>query len=243
MKEAGEGKFCPFCNSRIEYEYYQYSHIGKFKCPTCEYGNNPIYVQIDNIDLKEKSFIADNNNKYVTKFNNIYSVYNFAAVLSIAKMYDIDSENVKYSLETFVLNNGRLEELYINGVKTIINLAKNPTGSNVSIRNLNENDDDKELLFVLNDNLADGQDVSWIWDINLEDLNKVQRIVTAGTRCYDMAIRFKNAGFDIDKIESYTSMQDAVEALYNNTTTKYVIANYTALNPIRTCILNYNKEK
>ena len=42
LKEAGEGKFCPFCNTRIEYEYYQYSHIGKFRCPNCDYGNNAV---------------------------------------------------------------------------------------------------------------------------------------------------------------------------------------------------------
>ena len=49
-KEAGEGKFCPFCKTRLEYEYYQYSHIGKFKCPNCGYGNNPIYKQVIPID-------------------------------------------------------------------------------------------------------------------------------------------------------------------------------------------------
>ena len=81
-------------------------------------------------------------------------------------IYHIDIESVKKSFLTFQLNNGRLEKLQIKGIPTIINLAKNPTGANVSLRILKEDNEEKELLFLLNDNIADGFDVSWIWDIN-----------------------------------------------------------------------------
>lgn len=182
MKEAGEGKFCPFCNSRIEYEYYQYSHIGKFKCPNCNYGDNEIYKLATNIDLKNRKFDVDGIT-YNIKFNSIYNIYNFLAVITCTSLYSIDTEIIKKALSTFVLNNGRLEELTIQGIPTIINLAKNPTGSNVSLRILNEDNDEKELLFVLNDNVADGHDVSWIWDINFDSLNNVKRIVTSRNSC------------------------------------------------------------
>ena len=192
IKEAGEGKFCPFCNTRLEYEYYQYSHIGKFKCPNCNYGDNEIYKLGTSVNLKNKTFEVDRI-EYKTKFNSIYNIYNFVAVISCLSLYHIDTETIKKALSKFVLNNGRLEELEIKGSKTIINLAKNPTGSNVSLRILNEDDEEKELLFVLNDNLADGRDVSWIWDINFNNLNNVTRIITAGTRAYDIAIRIKTS--------------------------------------------------
>ena len=236
MKEAGEGKFCPFCNTRLEYEYYQYSHIGKFECPNCHYGNNKIYKLATNVDLKNKSFEVDGI-KYVTRFNSIYNIYNFIAVISCVSLYDIDIQIIQKALSNFVLNNGRLEELEIKGISTIINLAKNPTGSNVSLRILNEDDDKKELLFVLNDNLADGKDVSWIWDINFSNLNNVSRIITSGTRAYDMAIRIKTSGFDTNKIEAYLDLQEAVENLYKTNVKKYVIANYTSLQPTRNEIL------
>ena len=236
MKEAGEGKFCPFCNTRLEYEYYQYSHIGKFECPNCHYGNNEIYKLATNVDLKNKSFEVDGI-KYVTRFNSIYNIYNFIAVISCVSLYDIDIQIIQKALSNFVLNNGRLEELEIKGISTIINLAKNPTGSNVSLRILNEDDDEKELLFVLNDNLADGKDVSWIWDINFSNLNNVSRIITSGTRTYDMAIRIKTSGFDTNKIEAYLDLQEAVENLYKTNVKKYVIANYTSLQPTRNEIL------
>ena len=239
-KEAGEGKFCPFCKTRLEYEYYQYSHIGKFKCPNCGYGNNPIYKQATNIDLKARTFKVDNIS-YKIRFNSIYNIYNFVAVISAVSLYDIDTAAIQKALSKFVLNNGRLEEVKINNIPTIINLAKNPTGCNVSLRILNEDDDEKELLFVLNDNLADGFYVSWIWDINFNNLNNVSRIITSGKRAYDIAIRIKTAGFDSNKIEPYLDLKDAVTNLYKTNTKKYVIANYTSLQPTRKEIFSINR--
>lgn len=242
MKEAGEGKFCPFCKTRIKYEYYQYSHIGKFKCPNCNYGDNEIYKLATNIDLKNRTFLI-NDNTYQIKSNSIYNVYNFVAVIACVSLYDIDTENIKKAISNFTFNNGRLETLTINHTPTILNLAKNPTGANVSLRILNEDDEEKELLFVLNDNLADGRDVSWIWDINFATLNQVSRIITSGMRAYDMAIRIKTAGFPADKIYPYLDLQEAVKNLYETNIKKYVIANYTALQPTRNEILKRNDLK
>ena len=242
LKEAGEGKFCPFCNTRIQYEYYQYSHIGKFKCPNCNYGDNPIYKLAQNVDLKNRCFDVDNET-YKIRFNSIYNIYNFVAVISCVSLYDIKTSIIKKALSNFVLNNGRLEEIKINNIPTIINLAKNPTGANVSLRILNEDDDEKELFFVLNDNIADGFDVSWIWDINFDNLNNVKRIITSGTRAYDIAIRIKTSGFDSSKIEPYLDLHEAVENLYKTSTKKYVIANYTSLQPTRKEILNFDNHK
>ena len=232
IKEAGEGKFCPFCKTKLEYEYYQYSHVGKFKCPNCNFGENPIYKLATDIDLKNRTFRLDDIT-YKIKGNSIYLIYNYTAVLTVCSLYNISTEVLQSSLSTFSLNNGRLEELEIKGIPTIINLAKNPTGSNVSLRILNEDGEEKELLFVLNDNIADGFDVSWIWDINFNNLNNVSRIITSGTRAYDMAIRIKTSGFDTSKIEPYLNLNDAVNALYKTKVKKYIIANYTALQPTR----------
>ena len=230
--EAGEGKFCPFDKTRLEYEYYQYSHIGKFKCPKCRYGEENLYTKVENVDLDEKTF-KEEDISYEFLANNIYTIYNYAAVISVAKLYDLDA---KEAIKTFKLDNGRAENVRINGCETIINLAKNPTGANVSLRTLNEDKEEKELLFVLNDNSADGHDVSWIWDINF-NVQNVTRIVTAGTRAYDMAIRIKTSGFDANKIEPYLDLKEALQALYKTNTKKYVIANYTALQPTRREIL------
>ncbi len=81
--------------------------------------------------------------------------------------------------------------------------------------------------------MADGFDVSWIWDINFDNLNNVSRIVTSGKRAYDIAIRIKNSGFDASKIEPHLNLDEAIKSLYATNTKKYVIANYTALQPTR----------
>ena len=240
IKEAGEGKFCPFCKTRLEYEYYQYSHVGKFKCPNCNFGDNEIYKLATNVDLKNRCFDIDGNT-YKINGNSIYLIYNYTAVYSVCSLYCISNDVIKKAFSTFALNNGRLEEIKIHGVPTIINLAKNPTGSNVSLRILNEDDSEKELLFVLNDNIADGFDVSWIWDINFNNLNNVSRIITSGTRAYDIAIRIKTSGFPAEKIEAYLNLEDAIKAFYKTDVKKYVIANYTSLQPTRHELKKFNE--
>lgn len=236
-KEAGEGKFCPFDKERLQYEYYQYSHIGKFECPKCHFGKEEIFVELRNINVKNGEFDVLANKKELTHLkttaNSIYSAYNYAAVISVAKLYGFDP---RQALKEFKLNNGRGEIIDVNGCKTLINLAKNPTGANVSLRMLNEDEDEKELLFVLNDNVADGFDVSWIWDINF-DVKNVTRIITSGKRAYDLAIRIKTAFYPSEKIECFINLTDAVNSLYKTKTKKYIIANYTALQPTRKEVL------
>jgi len=239
MKEAGEGKFCPFCSTRLDYEYYQYAHIGKFKCPKCNYGKNEIYKFITNVDLENKTFKIEDD-IFKIQFNSIYSIYNFAAAITATSLYNINIENTKQALENFILNNGRQEKLVIKDCETIINLAKNPTGTNVSLRLVNEDDEPKDVLFVLNDNVADGRDVSWIYDINFSNLNNVNRIITSGTRAYDMAICIKTSGFPASNIEAYLDLNEAVKSLYSTKCKKYAISNYTAIQDTRQTIIKYN---
>ena len=240
--EAGEGKFCPFCDTRLQYEYYQYAHVGKFKCPKCYFGNNQLNLVISDIDLKEKTFRI-NEKIYQTKFNNIYAIYNIAASILTTNVLQISEKNIMDTIKNFELNNGRLEKISVNDYDSTINLAKNPTGANVSLRLLKEDDDRKDLLFVLNDNVADGKDVSWIWDINFENsLEKVDRIITAGTRPYDIAIRIKVSGYPTSQIIPCLTIEEAVKKLYEIKGKKYIIANYTSIQPTRHAIIKY-KEK
>lgn len=238
LKDAGEGRFCPFCNTRLQYEYYQYAHIGRFKCPKCYYGNNQIYMTVSDVDLKNRTFKIEDK-VYKTQFNSIYAIYNLAAAISVGKIYKIPEESILETIEKFVLNNGRLEKMVINNCETIVNMAKNPAGANVSLRLLDEDDEKKELLFVLNDSLADGKDISWLWDVNFEDLKNVDRIITAGMRPYDVAIRVKTAGYSASCILPFTSIEDAVKELYKTNNKKYVIANYTAIPTVRQELIKY----
>ncbi|MGN0594748.1 MAG: MurT ligase domain-containing protein [Hominimerdicola sp.] len=236
--EVGEGKFCPFCGTELVYDYYQYSHVGKFHCPKCSFGKVQPYATVKNVNLGIPCFDIDNEN-YKIKHSNIYFVYNLAAVYATAKLYNFDKSIIHETFEKFEVNNGRLEHFFINGSRILVNLAKNPVGANMTIRIMNERPEEKELLFVLNDNLADGHDVSWIWDINFSQFKNVSRVITSGTRAYDIAIRIKCSGYDPDKIIVKPDLDDAMKALFATKCNKFAIANYTAVQPTRTTIMKY----
>lgn len=238
LYEAGEGLFCPECGTALKYDYYQYSHIGSFRCPKCGFGEKTPYVQFCDVDLSEPSFVADGD-RYYTLNNSIYNMYNLAAVYSAAKVYNIDKDVVRDCILKFRVNNGRMEEFRYNDSLLTLNLAKNPVGANMTIRMLNEDENEKELLFVLNDNLADGHDVSWIWDINFSTFNNVTRVVTSGTRAYDIAVRIKNSGYNAERITVKPDLDEAVESLFSTGGRKYAIANYTAVQPTRTALKKF----
>lgn len=240
--EVGEGKFCPLCGTELEYEYYQYSHVGKFRCPKCGFGEVEPYVTAKNVDLEAPS--ADfEGETYKISHNSIYYVYNLSAVYAAASLYHFDRSVLHDTFENFEVNNGRLEKFEVDGSDLLVNLAKNPVGANMTLRVMNEHKGEKELLFVLNDNLADGHDVSWIWDINFSVFNDVTRVVTSGTRAYDIAIRIKCSGYDPDRITVRPDLDDAMETFFSVRSDKFAIANYTAIQPTRAAIKRYKAKK
>lgn len=236
--EASEGRFCPFCGESLEYEYYQYSHIGKFSCKKCGFGNYEPYITAEKIDLEKPVFTADGF-EYSPRLNSIYNVYNMTAVAAAAKLYSIDQKITNSVISTYTVNNGRMENFMLGDRETTLNLAKNPVGANMTLRVMNETSGEKELLFVLNDNVADGLDVSWIWDINFSIFERVTRVVTSGTRAYDIAVRIKCSGFEASKIVVRPDLDKAVECLAETPGRKYVIANYTAVQPTRSALKRY----
>lgn len=236
--EASEGRFCPFCGEPLEYEYYQYSHIGKFLCSGCGFGNYEPYITAEKIDLEKPVFTADDH-EYSPKLNSIYNIYNMTAVAGISKLYGIGSGITDNVISNYTVNNGRMENFMLGDRKTTLNLAKNPVGANMTLRVMNEMQGEKELLFVLNDNVADGLDVSWIWDINFSIFERVTRVVTSGTRAYDIAVRIKCSGYPAGNIVVKPDLDDAVSELASTDGRKFVIANYTAVQPTRAALRRY----
>lgn len=148
----------------------------------------------------------------------------------------IDQALLTQVISHYTVNNGRMETFQMGANEVILNLAKNPVGANMTLRVMNETKEEKELLFVLNDNIADGLDVSWIWDINFSTFSRVTRVITAGTRAYDIAVRIKCAGYDQNKIVVRPDLKEAVQELNTTQGKKFIIANYTAVQPTRTAL-------
>ena len=231
--EASEGKFCPKCGQPLHYEYYQYSHIGKFEC-SCGFGKNDIECFVESIDYDNETFVM-NGQTFHSFQNAIYAIYNCAAVLCCMKINGIDLSYPNDVFNTFVMNIGRNETFDLNGY-CLLNLIKNPAGANEVMKPIMRNQNDKNILLVLNDNEPDGTDVSWIWDAHFELLinEHTKRIYCAGLRAYDMALRLKYEGF-----KNIIVVEDVEEALVQMKEFKedaYVIANYTALQSTRNAI-------
>jgi UDP-N-acetylmuramyl tripeptide synthase len=230
--EASEGKFCPRCGSPLKYEYYQYSHIGRFHCEKDGFGTITPAVQVSNINYDTETFTVDGK-EYHNFLNTIYAIYNCASVLTVMKTLSLDPKAADKVFRTFQMKEGR-NEVFALSQPCVINLIKNPTGANEVMKFINAQPGDKNICIFLNDNDQDGHDVSWIWDAHFERLNtpEVKQIVCSGLRAYDMALRLKYEGLE-DRIKVIENSAEAIHWLNEQNLASYVIATYTALHPTR----------
>ena len=221
-----EGIFCPKCKIKLRYNYYQYSHIGSFKCPKCGYGNNKLTTKLTKIENNQ--FIV-NKETYETNNANLYNIYNLLSIITLSKIYNLDKNIVNEVFKTFKVNNGRHQIFKINNNECILNLGKNPTGVNVVLRSINHTNENKELLIVLNDYVNDGKDISWIWDIDLKNMDEFKRVICTGTRAFDLAIAIKCFGYDTDNIIVEENIEKAIDIMMKTKNKKYLISNYSPL--------------
>ena len=148
--EAKEGKFCPVCGEEIEYDYYQYSHIGRFH-HLDHFGNYDINYLGKVISVNEGKYSLKDE-KYNSPYRALYAFYNELAAISIAKLFNVSYEVTKQSIESFKMNNGRMEQYSLkNGKECVLNLAKNPAGFNESLKYIINSNKPCAVGLVLND--------------------------------------------------------------------------------------------
>ncbi|MBI4065425.1 Mur ligase family protein [Candidatus Gottesmanbacteria bacterium] len=159
MEHATDSIFCLNCGGRLSYEGIYYSHIGIWYCTTC----------------KEKRPIPDVSD-WKSPLPGLYNQYNTLAAVIVAKALHIKDKDIEASLTTFRPAFGRQEEFTVNGKTIKIFLSKNPAGFNQSLKTVLALGA-TQLLFVLNDRIPDGRDVSWIWDVDFELLKEDKRVI------------------------------------------------------------------
>jgi len=165
----------------------------------------------------------------------LYNVYNAlgAAALSIALGAPLDA--VVAGLEAVAPAFGRAETLDLGGRPTSILLVKNPAGANEVLRTLALEGEQLDLFGILNDNTADGRDVSWVWDADWELLvPSVRRMTCSGTRAAELALRMKYAGVDAARLEVVPALEAGLDAaLAHGEGPLYALPTYTALLELR----------
>ncbi len=164
----------------------------------------------------------------------VYQIYNLLAAFSVYYALNLPLDPVQEAISDFKPAFGRVEEVIISGVKSLIFLIKNPAGANTVFETISEElTQDDVLLAVLNDNFADGKDVSWIWDAEFEQLTNNNRkftVITSGQRAYDLALRFKYAELSTDRLEINMDLERALDLVLERKPSRlFILPTYTAL--------------
>ncbi|MEY8381244.1 Mur ligase family protein [Ileibacterium valens] len=235
--EASEGKFCPKCSHPLEYDYYQYSHIGKFHCTHCDFQSPDLDVMLQDVNLDENTFEL-NSTRFKGPYEGMYSMYNYAALFGVMKEFGLPNDAAIKVFGNAPHPFGRNERFEKKGREVILNLIKNPTGANEVMKVIEREERRKNVVIVLNDREQDGRDVSWIYDTQFEKIlnDSTNRIVCTGLRRNDMALRLYYSGFDPKQIHVTDSLQDALHQVFEEDLPIFVVATYTALRESRNII-------
>lgn len=217
-----DSTYCPVCGNKLIYDFVSYSHLGVFHCP-CGFAS-PIISQEETVSL--------------SGFAGVYNRYNTNAALTTLKICLRKKwSDAKLLLDGFAPAFGRQERIRALSRDWILLLSKNPAGFNQSIHALPEllNNKKTSIVLVLNDRIPDGTDVSWIWDVEFEELVlHATEFITSGDRTYDMAIRMKYC-FDnenIGTVQAIPHLEDALKkAAYNKDANVpiVILATYTGM--------------
>lgn len=229
-----DAKFCKKCKTPYSYEFLTYNHLGSFYCENCGYRRPVLNNAVEQIleQTPSGSLVLIDGKEFFINQSGTYNIYNALCAYSNAKAMGIDDSIIKNALENSSSSFGRQESLSINHKEVKIILVKNPAGFDEAIKTISLDKRTIGTAFLLNDNYADGRDVSWIWDVNFEKLSSlhIEDVMVSGIRLYDMAVRLKVAGLLTEKFslnENYDMLLESLRA--SETNVIYILATYTAM--------------
>lgn len=242
---SADANFCPVCNTELAYDKIYFSHIGVFHCPQCGFSRPPITYEACEIraDSKQTQFTLTTENRAPLYLHiplpGTYNIYNALAAASGALALGLDANKIGSALNKFKSAFGRMETIQIKDKTIRLFLVKNPTGFNEVLHTLLQNNQSYgTIAMALNDNFADGTDVSWIWDVNFEQLQQhVNKVHITGTRRYDLAVRLKYAEIEQEVEDSLSTI---LENFLGNTSqqTLCYLPSYTAMLELRQYLVN-----
>lgn len=238
-----DSKDCLICGSELVFEKRFYGHLGIYSCPKCDFKRPEANYEAKNITLhgiKSASFSLASKTNSIDIFLNlsgIFNIYNSLAAYSLARTLGIEGDTIKAALGNSSAAFGRMEKLVVDNKEIYLLLVKNPIGLTQIIETLNTDSGARNFMLILNDNFADGTDVSWIWDADVNPLNgDFNFIYTAGIRAQDMTLRLKYEDFNTSKIKTINDIEKAFgEAITNMPPgeTLYVLTTYTGMLQLR----------
>jgi lipid II isoglutaminyl synthase (glutamine-hydrolysing) len=241
MQHAADSKHCRNCGAAYAYEAVYLGHLGRYRCPNC--GRERPVPQVAAAEVRLDGMRGSHVRLATPQgtldldlpLPGLYNVYNAVAAAATALELDVPLATVGEALGAFGGAFGRVETIAMDGRGVSILLIKNPAGANEVLRTLTLEDGRLDLWLALNDRIADGRDVSWIWDADFEVLaGRVRRATCAGTRAEEMALRLKYAGIDA-QIEVERDLEHSLDAAVKGAAGErlYALPTYTALLELR----------
>jgi lipid II isoglutaminyl synthase (glutamine-hydrolysing) len=208
LQHAADSKWCLVCGRPYAYAAAYVGHLGDYRCESCGHARPALDVtaraiELDGLDGVEFDLVTPQGERRVRlQLPGLYNVYNALAAASLGLALDVSPDRVVSGLERFRAAFGRFERIAIGDRTLLMLLIKNPTGANEAVRTLVAGDAPRLAVIALNDAIADGRDVSWIWDVDFEPLlDGLDRLIATGDRAAELALRCKYGGFDEDAIE------------------------------------------
>lgn len=228
--EIRESIFCRSCGTKLEYEFFHYGQLGIYHCPNCGFERpEPDYTAL-NILLEEELYSFDMGGMYIqSTARSPYNIYNTLSAYAALCALQAPKDHFQNMIESFDYGNNREDIFTINGARVQLHLSKNPIGFQQKVSLVLKDPKPKDIIIQINDTYQDGEDVSWLWDVDfqyLADAN-VSTILTNGTRRHDMGLRLKYEDIPCD---STTDLRKSIEELtMNGTKNLYIIVNYSGL--------------
>ena len=224
------------CGEELKYSKQFFAQQGHYYCPKCGYKRHECNYSADVKVYNDYSILTVRNRGISFEFKvnlaGLYNAYNALAAISLGFETGMNQDEIQKSLDTYQAIFGRTEKRTINGNPAVIQLIKNPTGASEVLKTV---DLKSNIVIAINDNYADGRDISWLWDSDFEQLKNAEKLViTSGCRANDMATRLKYAGIPQEKIIVEPNIKKAID--------KATTTGKTTILPSYTALLKINKE-
>jgi UDP-N-acetylmuramyl tripeptide synthase len=218
LQHAADSKYCVHCGTPYIYAAAYVGHLGDYRCPRGDHARPPLDVAARDISLHGLERAAfrletpEGSRRVELRLPGLYNVYNAVAASALALSLGAELDEIAAGLERFSAAFGRFERVAVGAKQLLLLLIKNPAGANEVVRTLVDGGAPRVLVVALNDEIADGRDVSWIWDVDFEPLLAgVTTLVAGGSRAYELALRFRYAGLDKNAMEVVPDLDEALD--------------------------------
>src|SRR5579862_100098 len=218
LQHAADSKYCLRCGTPYDYAAAYVGHLGDYRCPRGDHARPPLEVAAREISLEGLERAAfrldtpEGSRRIELGLPGLYNVYNAVAAAALARSLGAGLDEITAGLERFSAAFGRFERVSVGDKGILLLLIKNPAGANEVVRTLVDGGLPQTLVVGLNDEIADGRDVSWIWDVDFEPLlSGLERLIVTGSRAAELALRFRYGGLDEEAIEVEPDLARALD--------------------------------